>query len=112
MRVYGWVLSGIYMVSRIVILILSPGAQSFPDSPGYRVLADDSSWSVVSFTGHASRLWGVPVFYAMLPSDSWRVVAQWAIATLAWGGLAWVLWQQHRAFAARAFAATAVAVLV
>jgi len=56
-------------------------------------------------------LWGVPVFYAMLPSDSWRVVAQWAIATLAWGALAWVLWQLHRAFAARAFAATAVAVL-
>lgn len=110
MRVYGWTLSIIYVVGRVVILLLSPGPQLYPDSPGYRVL-DGSSWSVVSFTGHATRLWGVPAFYALLPSDSWRVLVQWAISTVAWGGLAWVLWRQYRALAARAFAAAAVAVL-
>ncbi|HEV8174759.1 MAG TPA: hypothetical protein VGP91_14045 [Actinoplanes sp.] len=82
-----------------------------PDSPSYRggdalTLAD-----VLSFSGHAPRLWGTPLFYAFFLDDDARALAQWTVGTLAWGLLAVVLYAQLRSTTARVVAAAAILVL-
>jgi hypothetical protein len=82
-----------------------------PDSPSYRggdglTLAD-----VLSISGHASRLWGTPLFYAIFPDDAARAFGQWTVGTLAWGLLAVVLCAQLRSRITRVIAATAILVL-
>ncbi|HEV8569615.1 MAG TPA: hypothetical protein VGQ92_21460 [Actinoplanes sp.] len=82
-----------------------------PDSPSYRggdglTLAD-----VLSFGGHAPRLWGTPLFYAIFPGDGARALAQWTVGTLAWSVLAVVLYAQLRSTSTRVVAAAAVLVL-
>src|SRR5262249_42604215 len=44
---------------------------------------------LVSFLGNAPREWGLPAFYALFPTDQWRVVGQSLLATLAWAFFAW-----------------------
>jgi hypothetical protein len=40
--------------------------------------------NTLSFTGHAPRLWGVPLFYELAQTDHVRAVLQWVIGTVAW----------------------------
>ncbi|GAB7039786.1 MULTISPECIES: hypothetical protein [Catenuloplanes] len=63
---------------------------------------------VVSILGHSPRLPGLPVFYALLPDDVWRVWAQWTIGTVAWALLAVALWATLSSLAARVVAALGV----
>ena len=57
-------------------------AQRYPDSIGYDTL---------KFFSPTDRPWPIPFIYSLTGSDSYRVVAQVVIGTLAWGALAWVL---------------------
>jgi hypothetical protein len=66
---------------------------------------------LVSFTGHAPRLWGVPLFYAAFPDDWWRAAGQWALGTLAWVALAWAVWSLLRRPAARLLGAGSLLLL-
>ena len=66
---------------------------------------------LVSFTGHAPRLWGAPLLFAALPDDTTRFLAQWAIGTVAWGVLAWALWAALHGLTARILAASGVLLL-
>jgi hypothetical protein len=63
---------------------------------------------LVSFTGHAPRPWGLPIFYALFGNDSARVAGQWTLATLAWAFLAWELTRQMRTTLARLVTCAAV----
>jgi hypothetical protein len=63
---------------------------------------------LVSFTGHAPRLWGTPLFYYLLPNDTVRTAAQWALGTLAWALLAWVVWHRLRTLLTRVLAALGI----
>lgn len=56
---------------------------------------------LVSFTGHAPRLWGTPLLYALFSDDRGRTFAQWAIGTVAWAVLAWAVWTCLRSLPAR-----------
>jgi hypothetical protein len=57
--------------------------------------------ALVSFIGHAPRLWGAPMLYALFSDDRGRTFAQWATGTLAWAALAWALWTCLRGLPAR-----------
>ena len=71
--------------TRFLTWCANPRGYRQPDSLSY--LPD--SWldfSRVSFSGNSSRSWVVPFFYAVLPNDSTRVLAQLII-----GGVVWTL---------------------
>ncbi len=63
----------------------------YKDSATYRPPAGGLPYSVLSFTGDAPRSFVVPAFYAVLPDDTTRVVAQVVISIGAWLVLATVL---------------------
>ncbi len=101
-----------YVAARIVILAGGTVFTSYDTfSYAYRGDAIFDRGPLVSFTGHAPRLWGVPLFYAMFPDDWWRAVAQWTVGTIAWATLAWVVWTLVRHTAAKIFGASAVLLL-
>jgi hypothetical protein len=83
-----------FVLARLVVL---RGGQVFTSfdtfSYAYRTDAAFNRGPLVSFTGHAPRLWGAPLFYALFPTDSGRAIGQWALGTLAWAVLAVVLWR-------------------
>jgi hypothetical protein len=80
------------------------------DTAGYSLRADPglNHGDLISFTGHAPRLWGLPLFYSLFSSDIDRVRAQWAISTLAFALLAWAFWVHLRNVVVRVAAAGAV----
>jgi hypothetical protein len=53
----------------------------FPTSPEYLVL---------SFLGHARRLWTVPLFYKLFPNDTLRIAGQTLFSAVSWWVLAFV----------------------
>jgi hypothetical protein len=63
---------------------------------------------LVSFTGDAPRLWGLPLFYAALPTDTARAAGQWALGTVAWAVLAVVVWTCLTSTLARTLAAAGI----
>lgn len=79
----------------------------FFDTTAY-AQSPDGNDHLVSFAGNAPRLWGTPAFYALFPDDPSRVLAQFAVSTIAWVLLAWALWRSFDRLAARLFAASAV----
>jgi hypothetical protein len=81
------------------------------DSISYRGADGFDFATLVSFTGHAPRLWGTPLFYALFGTDGARVFGQWALATVAWAGLAWAVWGVLRGLAAKLVGAGGVLVL-
>ena len=88
-----WVLLGLYLAARLVVVFRSAVFTSYDSfSYAYRTDASLNRGPLVSFVGHAPRLWGVPLFYALLPSDAPRAYGQWALGTLAWAALAVVVW--------------------
>jgi len=102
-------LLGGYLIARIAVL-RSSTLKVWPDAFSY-AYRDSPLWDrgpLVSFTGHAPRLWGVPLLYALFHNDWRRVEAQWAISTVAWALLACALWTCLRGTAAKAVASGAV----
>lgn len=84
------------------------------DSLWYGSWGDDGlldSGPVLSFTGHAPRLWGTPLFYLLFSNDAARVTAQWTLSTIAWALLAWVVWHRLRTMLARVLAALGILAL-
>ena len=86
-----WVLIfGAFLVARLVIIA---GGDVFeaPDSAAYAVRNDPARdhGPLLSFVGNAPRPWGLPLFYAIFGTDSWRTIGQWALATAAWVYFAW-----------------------
>lgn len=109
-------LLGLYLVARVLILgisLLQTNIFVAYDSFSYVLRGDPAldRGPVVSLLGHSPRLWGVPVFYALLGNDTFRVIGQWLIATLAWSTLAAVAWRQLRTGTARLLGAGAVLLL-
>ena len=51
---------------------------------------DSASWLRVSFAGSEIRLWTVPLFFKVLPSDALRVAGQVTLSTVCWVALAGV----------------------
>jgi hypothetical protein len=51
---------------------------------------DSASWLRVNFAGADVRLWTVPLFFKVLPSDALRVAGQVTLSTICWIGLAGV----------------------
>lgn len=66
---------------------------------------------LVSFTGHAPRPWGTPLFYAAFGSDTGRAFGQWVIGTVAWAVLAYAVWGLWRRWPARVLGGAGVLVL-
>ena len=48
------------------------------------------------------------LLFVLFPNDVRRTEAQWAISTVAWALLAWVLWTSFRSLAARVLASGAI----
>lgn len=74
------------LFTRLLSWIAFPQPRLSPDSISYSTFG----WldlSLVSFLGNASRGWPVPLFYALFPSDSIRILAQLLLATFAYGFL-------------------------
>ena len=111
---YRWliVLLAGYLAARVAVLAGSPVFTGY-DTATYAVRHDPAldHGSLVSLIGDAPRLWGVPLFYAVLPSDALRAAGQWAVATLAWGCLAWVVWTLQRHLLASVLGSGAILLL-
>jgi hypothetical protein len=98
-----------YLVARIAVL-RSGTLKTWPDAASYAYsdTRPRDPGSLVSFTGHAPRLWGAPLLFALFHSDAHRVQAQWAISTVAWALLAGALWTCLRSTPAKVVASAAV----
>ncbi|MGH3545213.1 MAG: hypothetical protein ACRDPW_04745 [Mycobacteriales bacterium] len=104
-----FVLFGAYVIVRVFVVIVSRSDRHY-DAFSYAHSSTPlfNRGPLVSFTGEAPRLWGTPLFYAILPNDVLRSVGQWGVSTLAWAVLAWALWQALRHTAAKVTAAGGV----
>lgn len=105
-------LLAVFVAARVFICVRGNVFTSF-DTFSYAHRGDPAfdRGSLVSLTGNAPRLWGVPVFHAIFPNDQARAVAQWAVGTVAWALLAWALWACLRTLVARVVAVAVVLVV-
>jgi hypothetical protein len=74
------------LVTRLASWVAFPQPRLSPDSVSYST----SGWldfSLVSFSGSASRGWPAPFFFALFPTDSFRILAQLLLATSAYAFL-------------------------
>jgi hypothetical protein len=100
---------GAFLAARVAVLHGGSVRTSWDAfSYAYRDDPHANPGPLVSFTGNAPRLWGVPAFFALFHTDGQRVVAQWALGTVAWALLACALWTVLRSPAARLVGAGAV----
>lgn len=80
----------------------------YPDTDTYRPPQGGLPYSLLSFTGQAPRLWGLPLIYRLLLADRARMLFQVAASIVAWvalaGSIASVL--RNRALRIAAFVAT------
>jgi hypothetical protein len=105
-------LLGAYLGARLVVLAGGEVFTSY-DTFSYAKRGDPfyDRGDLISFTGHAPRLWGTPLFYSLFGSDALRAAGQWTVATLSWGFLAWVVWGLVSHTAAKFVATAGVLVL-
>ena len=84
----------VYVALRVIAAVGIP-AMRHPDS---------ESWLRVNFAGSEIRLWTVPLFFKVLPSDALRVAGQVTLSTVCWvalGGVAaWVITNRRLALIA------------
>ena len=82
----------IYLVVRVIIVAGGEVFQSW-DSAVYAYRDDPTRnrGPLVSFIGHAPRPWGLPLFFAMFPTDEARAIGQSVLGVFAWTVLAWEL---------------------
>ncbi len=92
-----------FLIARLIILFRFQVFTSYDTSSYIRNRAGGGGLLAhpVSFTGRAPRLWGVPLFYSLLPTDHARAVAQWVIGTVAWSVLGVGLWIHMRGVTAK-----------
>ncbi|HEY7177032.1 MAG TPA: hypothetical protein VH442_19130, partial [Micromonosporaceae bacterium] len=78
-----------FAVGRTAILL---GGRVFTtwDTFGYAYRTDQfyDRGPLVSFTGHAPRLWGTPLFMVMFPTDHARAIGMSVVGAIAWALLA------------------------
>jgi hypothetical protein len=107
-----WVLAALlaaFVAARVAVLTGGKVFTSYDTfSYAYRTDPSFNRGPLVSFTGHAPRLWGAPLFYAPFQTDTARAGAQWALSTIAWAILAAALWTCLRSTAGRVLAAAGV----
>ena len=82
----------IYLIVRVIIVAGGEVFQSW-DSAVYAYRDDPARnrGPLVSFIGHAPRPWGLPLFFAMFPTDEARAIGQSVLGVFAWTVLAWEL---------------------
>jgi len=71
---------GVFAVSRLVLLLAVGGARRSGDSVTYL----PESLPTLHFGGNAVKLWTVPLFFRLAPTDDARMLLQHLIATAAW----------------------------
>jgi hypothetical protein len=111
-RNLAWVLAALlaaFVAARVAVL---GGGHVFTSwdtfSYAYRTDPAFNRGPLVSFTGHAPRLWGAPLLYAPFGTDTARATAQWTLGTVAWAALAAALWACLRSTVSRVLAAAGV----
>lgn len=76
---------GFYLLARLWQLVMMGKAIVTPDTPMYRSAGQGwLDFTPVSFSGTDIRPWPVTLLYATVPTDRWRVLAQFAVATCSW----------------------------
>ena len=81
---------GVYLVMRAVQLVMLGNPVVTADTPMYR--RPGQSWwdfGATSLAGNSLRPWPITALYALAPSDTWRVIAQFLIATCCWSFCIW-----------------------
>ena len=81
---------GVYLVMRVAQLVMLGDPVVTADTPMYR--RPGQGWldfGSSSLAGNSLRPWPITVLYALAPSDTWRVVAQFLIATCCWSFCIW-----------------------
>ena len=66
----------------------------YPDSSTYRQVLGGRPYVIVSLLGNGLRPWTAPLFFALFPSDGWRVAAQLAVSIAAWLALAFTVFSE------------------
>ena len=69
--------------TRLITFVAFPNPISSPDSPTY-FSARFMDFSLVSFSGSASRGWLVPFFYALMPNSRFLEIFQLIFSGIAW----------------------------
>ena len=81
---------GVYLLMRVVQLAMLGNPVVTADTPMYR--RPDQGWlefGTTSLAGNSLRPWPITVLYALVPNDTWRVIAQILIATCCWSFCIW-----------------------
>jgi hypothetical protein len=74
------------VVSKFLTWVAFPEATLHPDSSSYRN-GIFLNFELVSLLGDSGRPWPVTLFYALLPNDSIRILAQLALSAFVWSYL-------------------------
>ena len=78
-----WAIAVPYIVLR-QLSMLGASPVLLPDSATWRQAPNLPTHDFVSLTGEAMRGWVVPLFFALLPSDEWRMVGQFVVSVVSW----------------------------
>ena len=81
---------GAYLVMRVVQLAMLGNPVVTADTPMYR--RPGQGWldfGTSSLAGNSLRPWPITGLYALAPTDTWRVIAQFLIATCCWSFCIW-----------------------
>lgn len=74
----------VYVILRVGVMLTVHNAFVLYDSQEYRSGLNTPAYPFVSLLGHAMRPWPVPLFYALVPNDTLRMVAQVTLSIVAW----------------------------
>jgi hypothetical protein len=81
---------GVYLLMRVLQLAMLGNPVVTADTPMYR--RPGQGWldfSTSSLAGNSLRPWPITVLYSLAPNDTWRVIAQFLIATGCWSFCIW-----------------------
>src|SRR5579885_1131180 len=101
---------GAYLAGRLwQLLFLGPPIET-ADTSMYRYAGQRwLGFSAGNFTGRTLRAWPITLLYSAAPTDTSRIVSQFALATCCW---AFCIWQFGRVTSQRAVAALAAGAVV
>ncbi|MDP1807298.1 MAG: hypothetical protein Q8K72_19125 [Acidimicrobiales bacterium] len=81
---------GVYLLMRAVQLAMLGNPVVTADTPMYRRAGQ--AWldfGTTSLAGNSLRPWPITVLYSLAPTDTWRVILQFLIATCCWSFCIW-----------------------
>lgn len=81
---------GAYLLMRVIQLAMLGNPVVTADTPMYRRAGQ--AWldfGTTSLAGNSLRPWPITTLYALAPTDTWRVIAQFLIATCCWSFCIW-----------------------